>query len=255
MTRRRVAHPGGAVLGAGSLVANRPLLLVGGATATVRRLAGHPHLGRFTQPRSLNNIRDLASCGLWWAADNDALNGFDVDAYLAMLDAIRQADASRLLFVTAPDAAEMTPDGPRVSWEGTLALQASWRVALQARWRVALQARGLPLAIVLQDGATAESVPWDELGAVFLGGSDAFKDGPQAAQLLIEARRRGLWAHVGRINTQRRERLLLSLCDSFDGSQYSMFPDTHIPACLARLATRQGSMLPELIERTHDHAA
>lgn len=249
MTRRRAAHPGGTVLGPGSLVENRPLLLVGGATATVDRLAGHPHLGRFTQPRSKNNLQDLASCGLWWAADNDALNGFDVDAYLAMLDEIRTGDVSRLLFVTAPDAAEMLPDRTvRVSWEGTLWLWKSWRKALQAR--------GLPLAIVLQDGATADSVPWDDIAAVFLGGSDAFKDGPGAAALLLEARRRGKWVHVGRINTQRRERLLWPLCDSFDGSQYSMFPDTHIPACLARLATQQASMLPELIdERTLPHAA
>lgn len=239
MALRRAAHPGGAALGPGSQVENRPLLLVGGATATVRRLAGHPHLGRFTQPRSRNDIQDLASCGLWWAADNDALNGFDVDAYLAMLDTIRQHDTGRLLFVAAPDAAEMTPDGVRSSWEGTLWLWKSWRRALAAR--------GLPLAIVLQDGATADTVPWGELSAVFLGGSDSFKDGPQAAQLLIEARRRGLWRHVGRINTQRRERLLWPICGSFDGTQYSRWPDTHIPACLARLGAGQGHMT-ELLE-------
>lgn len=239
MLRRRAAHPGGAVAGASSLPENRPLLLVGGATATVRRLSPHPHLGRFIQPRSGNSIQDLASCGLWWAADNDALNGFDVDAYLAMLDQIRQHNTARLLFVTAPDAATMTPDGPRVSWDGTLALWASWRKALARR--------GLPVAIILQDGATVDSVPWDEADAVFLGGSDAFKDGAQAAGLLIEAGRRGLWRHVGRINTQRRERLLLPICDSFDGTQYSMFPDTYIPACLRRLETRQGSMIEQLL--------
>ena len=194
----------------------------------------HPHLGRFTQPRSLNSISDLASCGLPWAADNDALAGLDVDAYLTMLDGIAAADQRNLLFVTAPDAAEMTPSGPRVSWEGTLWL---WR-----SWRRALAARGLPLAIVLQDGATAETVPWAELAAVFLGGSDAFKDGATAAGLLIEAERRGLWRHVGRVNTQRRERLLWPLADSFDGTQYSRWPETHIPACLARLSAGQRAM-------------
>jgi hypothetical protein len=199
----------------------------------------HPHLGRFTQPRSKNNLADIAGCGLWWAADNDALQGLDADAYLDMLDQIAQADRSRLLFVTAPDAAEMTPDGPRVSWEGTLWL---WR-----SWRRALQARGLPLAIVLQDGATVDTVPWDDLSAVFLGGSDAFKDGTTAAGLLIEAERRGLWRHTGRLNTQRRERLLWPLSDSFDGTKYSRWPDTHIPACLARLASQQQAMTKELL--------
>jgi hypothetical protein len=228
VTLRLAAHP-----------ENRPLLLVGGATTTVKRHMGHPHLGRFTQPRSKNDLADLAGCGLWWAADNDALQGLDVDAYLVMLDRIAAADQSRLLFVTAPDAAEMTPTGPRVSWEGTLWL---WR-----SWRRALAARNLPLAIVLQDGATAETVPWDELSAVFLGGSDTFKDGPTAAGLLIEAERRGLWRHVGRLNTQRRERLLWPLCESFDGTQYSRWPDTHIPACLQRLERRQQSFTKELL--------
>lgn len=200
---------------------------------------GHAHLGRFTQPRSQNCLTDLATCGLAWAADNDALQGLDVDAYVAMLDQIASGDTSRLLFVTAPDAAEMTPIGPRVSWEGTLWL---WR-----SWRRALTARGLPLAIVLQDGATPDSVPWGEISAVFVGGSDAWKDGPYAAGLLAEAGRRGIWRHVGRVNTQRRERLLWPLCDSFDGTQYSRWPETHIPACLARLVAGQQG-LPGLWE-------
>lgn len=221
-----------------SLEPNPPLLLVGGATATIRRLSPHPHLGRFTQPRSGNDLAELAGSGLWWAADNDALQGLDVDAYLAMVDRIAAGDRSRLLFVTAPDAAEMAPTGPRISWEGTVWL---WR-----SWRRALAARALPLAIVLQDGATTDSVPWDEVAAVFLGGSDGWKDGPAAAALLVEARRRGKWRHVGRMNTQRRERLLLPLCESFDGTQYSRWPDTHIPACLARLATRQRAFTEEL---------
>jgi hypothetical protein len=234
MRRTLAATHGGEGRPESSLPANRPLLLVGGATTTVKRLSPHPHLGRFTQPRSKNDLAKLATCGSWWAADNDALAGLDVDAYLLMLDRIAALDTSRLLFVAAPDAAEMTPTGPRVSWEGTLWL---WR-----SWRRALQTRGLPLAIVLQDGATADTVPWDELDAVFLGGSDSFKDGEQAVGLLLEAQRRGLWRHVGRINTQRRERLLWPICDSFDGTQYSRWPDTHIPACLARLSAGQRAL-------------
>lgn len=239
MPRTPAATHGGGGRAGSSLPENGPLLLVGGATTTIKMLMPHPHLGRFTQPRSKNDLVDIATCGALWAADNDALQGLDVDAYLAMIDAIAAGPRERLLFVTAPDAAEMTPTGPRVSWEGTLWL---WR-----SWRRALAARGLPLAIVLQDGATADTVPWNELSAVFLGGSDAFKDGPQAAQLLIEAERRGLHRHVGRLNTQRRERLLWPLCDSFDGTKYSRWPDTHIPACLARLAACQQAMTKELL--------
>jgi hypothetical protein len=214
----------------GSQSAN-PILLVGGATRTVERYAGHPHLGRLTQPRSRNSIADLATCGMVWGADNDALAGLDVDAYLTMLDQITQHDQTFLRFVTAPDAATMTPSGPVVSWEGTLWL---WR-----SWRSALLRRGLPLAIVLQDGATVQTIPWDEISAVFLGGSTRWKEGTEALGLLDEAKRRGKWRHVGRINTQRRERLLWPHCESFDGGQYSSWPDTHIPPCLARLEVKQ----------------
>lgn len=156
-------------------------------------------------------------------------------AYLVHHQASWGADAAlrpaRFLFLAAPDAAEMTPAGPRVSWEGTLWL---WR-----SWYKALAARGLPLAIVLQDGATVESVPWDQVDAVFVGGSDRWKDGPEPVTLLDEAGRRGLWRHVGRVNTQRRERHVWPRCDSFDGSGYSRWPDTLIPPCLARLTRHQ----------------
>lgn len=157
-------------------------MLVCGATRTVARLDGHPHLGSLVQPRAGNRIADIAQSGRWWAADNDALAGLDPDRYLRMLDQIAAADTRRLLFVTAPDDAQMTPEGPRVTWVGTLAL---WR-----SWRRALIRRGLPAAIALQDGATVDTVPWGELAAVFVGGSDAFKDGPVAAALLVEAGRR-----------------------------------------------------------------
>ena len=42
------------------------------------------------------------------------------------------------------------------------------------------------------------------LAAVFVAGSTAFKLGPAAAELVREARRRGLHAHMGRVSTARR---------------------------------------------------
>lgn len=42
-------------------------------------------------------------------------------------------------------------------------------------------------------------------------------------------------------------RLLWPLVDSFVGTQYSRWPETHIPACLARLEARQRSFTRELL--------
>ncbi len=41
---------------------------------------------------------------------------------------------------------------------------------------------------------------WHRLDALFVGGSTYFKLGPTAAGLVREAKRRGLWTHMGRVN-------------------------------------------------------
>jgi hypothetical protein len=194
------------------------ILLVNGATATIAKHAHHPALGRLIQPRSWNRIDAIARSGMPWAADNDALAGVKPDAYIHMLDAIARAPRENLRFVTAPDAVERTADGIRGSWEGTLWL---WRC-----WRPALVARRLPPAIVLQDGATPDSVPWDELVAVFVGASTRWKLSRSAELLVRIARARGLWTHVGRVNTMKRVARVEAMgANSFDGGQFSRFPN------------------------------
>ena len=85
----------------------------------------------------------------------------------------------------------------------------------------------LPLAFVLQDGSEAPGmVPWDApgLAGVFVGGSTAWKLSRAAADLVGEARRRGLHAHMGRVSTARRIRYARSIgATSFDSSRYSMW--------------------------------
>jgi hypothetical protein len=211
------------------------ILLVSGATTTVGRFAGHPVLGRLVQPRSWNCIETIARSGMAWGADNDALAGVKPDAYLAMLDAIARVPHDQLKFVAAPDAVERTPHGIVGSWEGTLWL---WRC-----WRPALVSRGLPAAIVLQDGATPESVPWGEIAAVFVGASTRWKLSRSAELLVRMARARGLWAHVGRVNTMKRVARVEAMgADSFDGGQFSKWPSKYIPPFLARLEVRQHAL-------------
>lgn len=213
-----------------------------GATTTVARYAGHPALGRLVQLRSWNRIDAVAQSGMPWGADNDALAGVNPDAYLRMLDAITRAPRNELKFVAAPDAVERTSEGIVGSWEGTRWL---WRC-----WRPALVARGLPPAIVLQDGATPETVPWDELAAVFVGASTRWKLSRTAELLVRMARARGLWTHVGRVNTMGRlARVEAMQAHSFDGSQFSMWPEKYVPPFLARLEHQQLA-LPEVTRAT-----
>jgi len=93
---------------------------------------------------------------------------------------------------------------------------------------------------VLQDGATPESVPWDELAAVFVGASTRWKLSRSAELLIRMARSRGLWTHVGRVNTMGRlARVEAMGAHSIDGSQFSRWPDRYIPPFLARLEYQQ----------------
>lgn len=200
------------------------MVLVSGATVTVRRYLGHPHLGRLVQPNNGNSMAEVAACGCLWAGDNACFTGLDPDKYLAMLDRMAAVDTSRLLFVPPPD---VVGDA-----HGTLALFTAWLPALRRR--------RLPAALVAQDGLTSERVPWGAIAALFIGGSTAWKEGAAAAALMREAKRRGKWVHVGRCNSIRREQYISAIgADSFDGTSYSMYPDTYIPAALRRLSSPQ----------------
>ena len=103
------------------------------------------------------------------------------------------------LIVTVPDDAQMGPEGPIVSAEGTLELFEDWFPILRSQWR-------LPFALVLQNGQERLPVPWRRIAAVFVGGDTRWKRGAEAAELVAEARSRGKHLHMGRVNSRRRGR-------------------------------------------------
>lgn len=77
-------------------------------------------------------------------------------------------------------------------------------------------------AIVAQDGHTIDgnlSIPWDEIGCLFIGGTTEWKD-TVGVRLAIHAKQNypDIWVHVGRVNTKRRMALFFDNADSFDGS-------------------------------------
>ena len=120
------------------------------------------------------------------------------------------------LFVTAPD---VVGDAAQ-----TLRNFAEWRSELD----------GFPVALVGQDGLGVP--PWDEFDALFIGGTTEWKMGAQARRLIREAKERGKWVHMGRVNSYARGRYARWLgCDSIDGTQFSWFRDTKLPAYLNAL--------------------
>jgi hypothetical protein len=101
---------------------------------------------------------------------------------------------------------------------------------------------GLPPAYVLQEpGVEYEhwSVPWGAMGALFIGGATtAFKLGPQVEAIVDEARQRGIWIHMGRVNSLRRLAYAASIgCDSIDGTQWVRFRNTYLTSGLHACAS------------------
>lgn len=153
-----------------------------------------------------------------WAADNDAFSQWDPDRYRTMLEGIWGLKGC--LFVTAPD---VVGDAAR-----TLEQFEEWYDDLTT----VLQ----PIALVAQDGLEPDQVPWARIDALFIGGTTGFKLGEKARVLIKEARTRSKWVHMGRVNSYERVRYARWLgCDSIDGTQFSWFRDTKLPAYLNSL--------------------
>lgn len=198
------------------------IVLVSGATATKRR---YPATGTLILPSAGNDPKSLVLTPERWAMDNGAYRGFDAEKFMEMLREFRGRRGC--LFVAAPDHVA----------DGHLTLR-DWPF-----WADIIRAVGFVPALVLQDGMLANEIPWPTVGAVFVGGTTAWKLGPQSAALVGVARARGLWAHMGRVNSFERISHAAKIgCLSFDGGQYSMFPDRRIPEGLrdAERATAKG---------------
>ena len=108
-----------------------------------------------------------------------------------------------LLFATAPDEP--------FDWAETLRLSRPWLRRIRRM--------GCPAALCAQEGMTPDSIPWDDFDCLFIGGADEFKEGPLVRDACREARRRGKWVHMGRVNSLRRLRIALDFgVDSVDGT-------------------------------------
>lgn len=187
----------------------------------------HPNLGRLVQPRHYSSIEATAAEGMPWAADNDAFGDFKAGPFLQMLD--RLAGLPGCLFVVAPDVV------------GNAARTAE----LFEEWEPVIRAHGLPVALAAQDGQ--QEPPWDRVDALFMGGSNAFKLGPDGEHWAGEARSRGKWLHFGRVNTERRIRYAATLhADSVDGSQWSRWKAIYLRGGLTAVAAERQARLKEV---------
>lgn len=156
--------------------------------------------------------------GRKWCADNAAFSGGypGDDAYLAWLDARKHLVAD-CLFAVAPD----------------VPFDAAATLKLSAPMLPRIRDLGYKVALCAQDGLEDLQVPWDDFDVLFIAGSTEWKLSPAAAVIAREAKARGKWVHMGRVNSWRRLQYAAAIgCDSCDGTYLAFGPDRNLPALL-----------------------
>jgi hypothetical protein len=166
--------------------------------------------------------------GVAWCADNGCFSDkWDADKWWAFLVA-NAHDAATCLFAVAPDVVG-----------DAYATTVRFR-----KWGQRIRNLGYPVAYVAQDGleklrgrtetGLTFPVPWDAFDVLFIGGSTDWKLGEAARGIVAEAKQRGKWVHMGRVNSQRRFEYARAIgCDSADGTYLTFGPDVNLPKLLA----------------------
>jgi hypothetical protein len=192
-----------------------------------------PEFGYIVSPRTQISPKNPVRGGAVWALDNDCFSGgLDIGKWSRVLFS-HLPYRDKCLFVTSPDVVG--------DYRTTLAQFDEYEPRLHAL--------GYRVALVSQDGLTPAAVPWSRLDALFVGGTDAHKLGPESRALIDAAKERDKWVHIGRVNSARR---LLHFydCDSWDGTTIACEP-AKSPAIaravrLARARRASPNMLKEL---------
>lgn len=159
-------------------------------------------IGLMCQPAS-----NPPRAGWIWAADNGCFaSTFKESKWQAWLE--KPHPRSGCLLATVPDVVG--------DHEGTM--------ARFRRWHQYVRDLRYPVAFVAQDGAHEKNVPWSDFDVLFIGGTDSFKQGFGSGLLAREARERGKWVHVGRVNSFKRLRYWDGIADSADGTFLAYAP-------------------------------
>lgn len=142
-----------------------------------------------------------------WCLDNGVFTDkFEVGYWLKRLDVFKEY-APTCLFVVVPDVV-----GDCIA---TLAQFDYYRKMI----------KDFPVALVSQDGISqqAHKIPWNNFDCLFVGGSDEHKLGKEGGWIINEAKRRGKWVHIGRVNSASRI-LKFWQADSWDGTHLGFNP-------------------------------
>jgi hypothetical protein len=182
------------------------LVYLTGVSTPDTRNSDRKNLGLLIQPGNSTHL-DIDRYGLFGAD-----NGCFAEAQGKPWDEIRWLNwlvyevaprSDRCLFAVAPDVVG----------------NAAATLLRSARYLSVIRKLGIPAAFVAQDGLENLDVPWDSFDVLFIGGSTEWKLSEAARSLVAEARSRGKWVHMGRVNSWKRVAIAADFgCDSADGT-------------------------------------
>lgn len=168
-------------------------------------------VGQLLTPLTRYRLRDPSKT---WAIDNGGFSGLDIKGLMALLKR-EEHHRDNCLFVAVPDIVG--------SARRTLEVFDRWKQKL-AGWR---------LALVCQDGQEHLPIPWDEIDAVFIGGSTKWKCSEHVEHIIRAAKALEKWVHVGRVNDPQRFKHFEALgADSCDGTGLARY--SHMRKNIAR---------------------
>jgi hypothetical protein len=192
------------------------IYLTGAIGPTVKQLAAEGLVGMVAQPMSSYAPEEILKFPCY-AADNAcfANKNFSEEKWLAWLDRMPRETC---LFAAAPD----------------IVGDARATMIRSAPWLPKIRDLGYKAAFVGQNGLENMVVPWDDFDCFFIGGEDVagqrpWKLGYEAVALVQEARERGKWVHMGRVNSEKRLAYAAYIgCDSADGTFLKYAPEHNV---------------------------
>lgn len=191
------------------------IYLSGASTPGLRAYLPHRSLGLMWTPAAYTDSQHVP--GAAHAADNGCFTlgeRFDPGVWLSWL---ARLDRAGCLFAVAPDVVG----------------DAAATLARSAPYFDRVHDLGYPVAYVLQNGQEHRPMPWADIDAVFIGGDTGWKLSAHAARLAYQAKDRGKWVHMGRVNSHKRLlRAAVMGCDSADGTYLRFGPRTNLPRLL-----------------------
>ena len=156
----------------------------------------------------------------FWAMDNGCFSQPNKYSDALYIDHLKSVNDTSALFAVAPDVLE----DHEATKQRSLPMLKSIRDL------------GYKAAYVIQDGETVNSVCWDELDCIFIGGSTKYKLSQDAEVIAKQAKLKNKWVHMGRVNTWTRFKNAQFMgCDSADGNCIAFAPEINTNLVLSWL--------------------